>query len=169
MDDNVKGGMRDAKGSRKARQAAGRLSAVQAIYQANLNNQDYRLVVLEYLDGRLGKTLDAAEEMVSPDKATFSSIVEGVSTHFSDIDNVLAQVVTGRNDASEVQRLSSEPLLKSILLCGAYELIMRQERDAPLVISDYLNITHAFFDQGEARLVNGVLDRLNKAVKGEKE
>jgi N utilization substance protein B len=40
------------------------------------------------------------------------------------------------------------------------------QTDTPLVIAEYLNVTHAFFDKGESRLINGVLDRVAKEARG---
>jgi N utilization substance protein B len=37
--------------------------------------------------------------------------------------------------------------------------------DAPLIISDYLNVTHSFYDQGESKLVNAVLESVRVAVR----
>jgi N utilization substance protein B len=37
--------------------------------------------------------------------------------------------------------------------------------DVPVIISDYLDITHAFYEGSESKLVNGVLDQISKAVR----
>ena len=52
----------------------------------------------------------------------------------------------------------------SIMLCGAYELMVHSDIDAPIVISDYLHVTHAFYDQGEHALVNAVLDSIRQTL-----
>jgi N utilization substance protein B len=59
----------------------------------------------------------------------------------------------------------SEPLLMAILLCGAFELLDNQEVDAPVILSDYLNVTHAFYEQGESRLVNAILDSIKAVIR----
>ena len=53
-----------------------------------------------------------------------------------------------------------EPLLKSILLCGICEILAHQDIDAPLIIDDYLNITHAFYEQPQVSFVNGILGKV---------
>ncbi|PCI56219.1 MAG: hypothetical protein COB36_05410 [Alphaproteobacteria bacterium] len=58
-----------------------------------------------------------------------------------------------------------EPLLKSILLCGVCELLEHQDIDAPLVINDYLNVTHAFYEQQQVNFVNGVLGKIASVVR----
>ncbi|MEM6781895.1 MAG: transcription antitermination factor NusB, partial [Pseudomonadota bacterium] len=57
-----------------------------------------------------------------------------------------------------------EPLLYSILLCGVFEIKNRYDVDIPIIISDYLHVSHAFFEGNEAKLVNAVLDKLAKSL-----
>lgn len=58
-----------------------------------------------------------------------------------------------------------EPLLKSILLCGVCELLEHQDIDAPLIINDYLNVTHAFYEQQQVNFVNGVLGKVTSVLR----
>jgi transcription antitermination protein NusB len=58
-----------------------------------------------------------------------------------------------------------EALLRSVLLCGAYEMLAHLDIDAPLLIAEYQAVTEAFFDESEIKLVHAVLDRLNKALR----
>ena len=56
-----------------------------------------------------------------------------------------------------------ELLLKSILLCGAYEILAHSDLDRALVISEYLHVAKAFFDGAESKLINAVLDKIGAA------
>jgi N utilization substance protein B len=143
-------------GSKKARASAARLAAVQALYQMEGNGQGASSVIKEYIDFRLGEPVDG-EEMVSPDAELFSKLVSGVEERRAD----LSGMVSG---ASGREKLA-EPLLNCILLCGAYELMARHDVDAPIIISDYLHVTEAFYDQGEKKLVNAVLDKIADNVR----
>jgi N utilization substance protein B len=53
-----------------------------------------------------------------------------------------------------------DSILRAILRAGAYELALRDDVPARVVISEYLDIAHAFFGDEEPRVVNGILDRL---------
>lgn len=150
-----------SKPSKKARATATRLAAVQAVYQQIENGQGAASVVKEYQDYRLGKPVDG-DEMVMPDVAFFSGIVQGVESRRGDLEEVLNANLS-RPDA-KIGHM--DPLLQAILLCGAYELLAYHEIDAPIVISDYLDVTHAFYDQGEAKLINAVLDHVKTAFRG---
>ncbi len=56
--------------------------------------------------------------------------------------------------------------LRAILRCGTYEL--RRCKDIPLkvVINEYVEIAHAFFEGDEPGVVNAVLDRLGREIRG---
>lgn len=161
--------IRSGKGSKKARATAARLSAVQAVYQSIVREQGTKELVKEYVSFRLGKPIEG-EEPVIPDSSLFSSILNNIEDHRVELENMIRNALSDgreKNDLIEeaVSINKPEPLLFAILLCGAGELFAHQDIDAPIIISDYLDITHAFYDQGENKLVNAVLDRLQKALR----
>src|SRR5690606_15899936 len=49
--------------------------------------------------------------------------------------------------------------LRAILRSGTFELIERQDVPYRVVINEYIDVAHAFFDDDEPKVVNGVLDR----------
>ena len=55
--------------------------------------------------------------------------------------------------------------LLQILRAGTYELLARADVPTSAAISEYLDVTHAFFDKGDAKFANGVLDAVAKAVR----
>ncbi len=134
-----------------------RLLAVQAVYQSSLNEQALKDAAQEYLDHRIGMHVEE-EEIVEPDRALFAKIMNGVSERKKDLGQVI-----GANLNVSGER--TDPLLKSILMCAAYELLAHQDIDSPIIINDYLNVTHAFFDKSEAGLINGVLDKVSAAFR----
>ena len=146
------------KPSRRAQFSAARLAAAQAVYQMTANDQSAAAVIAEYKARRLGEPVDG-EILVPPDGNLFHAIVEGVENRRSDLDTLLAGP-----DGKEAGA-AREPLLRAVLLCGAYELMAHHDTDAPIIINDYLDVTHAFYDGGESKLVNGILDRVGRAVR----
>ena len=44
-------------------------------------------------------------------------------------------------------------------------IFLKQDIDFPVIISDYMHVTHAFFDEPEEKLVNAVLDSIRKTVR----
>jgi N utilization substance protein B len=150
---------RKPQGSKKARASAARLAAVQAVYQILANEQSSASVISEYKLHRLGKPVDG-EEMVTPDGVLFQTVVDGVYQRMNMLDEMIESAMKPAKKSKP-----SEPLLMAILLCGAFELLGNLDADAPVIVSDYLNVTHAFYEQGESKLVNAVLDSIRKTVR----
>ena len=55
--------------------------------------------------------------------------------------------------------------MRAILRAGAYELIARADVPAASVISEYVDVAHAFYDKRESGFVNGLLDAIAKEVR----
>lgn len=143
-------------GSQKARNSAARLLAVQAVYQMHKNDQNAEDVIREFLEHRAGMEVDG-ENMVPPDKEHFSTVVRGVEEHIKQLQEMVA---LNRGKEGQI-----EPLLQAVFLCGGFELMALQAIDYPVIISDYLHVAHAFYDEGEAKLVNALLDSIRKTVR----
>lgn len=144
-----------------ARKKAARLMAVQAVYQMAVNHKEAPFVVDEYLFLRTNMDVDG-ETMVEPDGVLFTSIVKGVETRHAD----LRDIVDANRPRREGQSEAEEPLLMSVLLCGAYELLAHNDVDAPIVISGYVDVAKAFFSGKEPSLINAVLDSVCKVTRG---
>ncbi len=153
------GKSKQPQGSKIARASAARLAAAQAVYQIMTNDQDAETVINEYRLYRLGKPVDDVE-MVTPDGVLFQAIVAGVYDRMNLLMGMIADAT-----AKGGKTTPAEPLLLAIMLCGAWELLTNQDVDAPLVLSDYLNVTHAFYEQGEAKFVNGVLEAVKNTTR----
>jgi N utilization substance protein B len=142
------------KPSAKAKALSARLSAVQALYQVSQNKQSIRTVYDEYIRYRSHMEVDG-EALVPPDGALLKKILYGVEERQPELEAVVDANL--KRDATD---RVIEPLLRSILICGAYELLIR-ETDPPIVINDYLNVAHTFYGRGEVALINGVLDAIS--------
>lgn len=144
------------KSSRKARLTAARLFAVQAVYQSLQLKVPPVSLLDEYLQHRVGMDLHEGDEMVVPDGTLFTDILKGVTDRWDDVMQLIAPRLTNT---------AMEPLLTAILVCGTYELLAQGETDTPIIIADYLHVTHGFFAGSESKLVNGVLDALAKELR----
>ncbi|HPD82491.1 MAG: transcription antitermination protein NusB [Alphaproteobacteria bacterium] len=150
--------------SAKARNSAARLLAVQAVYQMHKNDQNAEDVIRELLEFRAGKDYEGdGEVMVAPNEDHFALVVRGVSEHIAQLGDMISQ---NRGKSLEEESFKrNEPLLQAIFLCAAFELMVLQSIHYPVIISDYLHVTHAFFEEGEAKLVNALLDSMRKTVR----
>lgn len=146
------------KGSKKARSSAARLAAVQSIYAIDVGELSASHVIEDVLVNRQGQMLED-EEMVTPDGILYKKIVNGVQQQRQNLLEI-AEPHSPRLKNGEL-----EPLLASILLAGCFELLVHDEVDAPIIINEYLNITHAFYAGQEAKMVNGILDSISKVLR----
>ncbi len=145
--------------SKGKRRSAARLAAVQALYQLEIAGGVAEAVVGEFNRYRFGGELDG-QQLVEADPALFGELVLGVTQRRDEIDERLKSVLQAEWDFS-----SLELLIREILRAGAFEILMRPDIDPPLSISEYVDVTKAFFDKREPALVNGILDRLAREAR----
>ena len=142
----------------KAR-AAARLAAVQALYQREMEATPLARLLDEFHQHRLGHEIEDAQ-YEKADVAFFDDVVSGVIARQEEIDALLsARLAQGWR----LDRL--DKTLLQILRAGCYELLARPDVPTSSAISEYLDVTHAFFERGDAKFVNGVLDAVAKAVR----
>ena len=98
--------------------------------------------------------------MTTP-KSNFSTMsCRGVVARQVEIDNALTDKL-----AEGWTLVRMDKTMLQILRCGTYELIARADVPKPTVITEYVDVAHAFFDEREAKFVNGILDSVGKEVR----
>ncbi|MNL58886.1 hypothetical protein D3C87_1825630 [compost metagenome] len=55
--------------------------------------------------------------------------------------------------------------VRAILRAGTFELLERKDVPVAVIVTEYVEIAHAFFGEEEPKLVNAVLDRIAKQVR----
>lgn len=148
-------------GSRQTARSAARLAAVQALYQMEISGVDVNMVVLEFLSDRLGQEIDG-EQYFAADEALFSELVRGVVARQNDIDPLIAQTVTTDWSLSRL-----DATLRALIRTGTYELMLRKDTPVKVILSEYVDIAHAFFSGDEPGFANGVLDKVARQVRPE--
>ena len=56
-------------------------------------------------------------------------------------------------------------MLRAILRAGAYELDRKPDVPARVVVTEYVDVAHAFVDREETGMVNAVLDQLARQLR----
>jgi N utilization substance protein B len=140
---------------------AARLAAVQALYQMDIGGSGVLEVVAEYEAHRLGQELDG-ETYLKADAAWFRSIVSGVVREQVKLDPLIGSAL---QDDWALSRLDST--VRAILRAGTFELLDRKDVPVAVIVTEYVEIAHAFFEEDEPKLVHAVLDRIAKQVRGE--
>ena len=141
-----------------------RLAAVQALYQIELTQRSVKEILANFKDKPSELLQDIGvelhEEPLPPDFVLMGQIVAGVANDQTAIDEMIAGALSAK---LSVDRL--EILLRSILRCGTFELFRHGEIATNIIVNDYIDITHAYFNSKEPGLVNGILDKLAKTLR----
>ena len=145
--------------ARSLSRSAARLAAVQALYQHDMEGTPVPRLLKEFHDHRLGATIEDAQYH-DAERDFFDDIVTGAETRRAEIDALISGKLA---EGWSLERLDRP--MRAILRAGAYELIARADVPVGSVISEYVDVAHAFFDKRESGFVNGLLDAVAKEVR----
>lgn len=141
-----------------------RLVAVQALYQASYGEDKLSDILTRCVDDAhmiLNADEDVSDEITErPDPELLAVIVRGVQTNREALDDMLAGALDAKMSTGRM-----ELLLRTILLAGAFELHHHADIPAGIIISDYVDVTRAFFNAKEPGLINAILDKLSKKLR----
>jgi N utilization substance protein B len=154
------------KKNKSVKRSAARLAAVQALYEVELSDSNVDDVLVEFLRTRWDTPQEDGDEdrdsspLAEPDKQLFNDLVRGVAKRRDELEEMLAGALS---QEWSVDRL--EAIVRIILMSGIYELYIRLDVPPRVVITQYVDVAHAFFEGPEPGFVNGVLDRLAKVLR----
>jgi N utilization substance protein B len=147
----------------KARSAA-RLAAVQALYQQHMESTALAKLLDEFHQHRLGRTIDDDDfddaEYADAEVPFFDDVVRGVDARRDEIDALLESKLAA---GWTLARLDKSML--QVLRAGTYELLARADVPVAVAITEYVDVAKAFFDDGQAKFVNGILDAVAKEAR----
>ncbi len=147
-------------GARKAnRRGAARLAAVQALYQMDMTGAGLNEILAQFESHWLGREVEG-EQYLPAEAAFFRDIVSGVVDAQRDLD---PRIDAALEATWPLKRI--EAILRSVLRAGAYELEKRTDIPARVIVSEYVDVAHAFVDKTETGMVNAVLDRLARSAR----
>jgi N utilization substance protein B len=136
--------------------SAARLAAVQALYQMDMTAIDMKQVIAEFEAHRFGQEVEGSE-YCEAEVAFFRDVVEGVVHEQRRIDPLVDQHLA---EGWRLNRVDS--ILRAILRAGAFEMMKRSDVPTRVIITEYVDLAHAFFEGEEPRVVNGILDKLGR-------
>ncbi len=144
---------------RSRSRSAARLAAVQALYQHEMERTPIPALLHEFHHHRIGATIEDVE-YADAEIDFFDDLVKGVDARRAEIDGLIAAKLA---QGWTLERLDKP--MRQILRAGAYELLARPDVAVGSVISEYVDVAHAFYDKRETSFVNGLLDAVAKEVR----
>jgi N utilization substance protein B len=145
--------------TRSRSRSAARLAAVQALYQQEMEGTPLPRLLREFHEHRLGAMIED-EQYHDAERDFFDDVVMGTRARSEEIDALIgARLAEGWT----LERLDRP--MRAILRAGAYELIARPDVPVGSVISEYVDVAHAFYDKRESGFVNGLLDAIAKETR----
>jgi len=145
--------------ARSRSRSAARLAAVQALYQQEMEGIPIARLLREFHEHRLGATIEEAQ-YVEAEQSFFDDVVSGVDARRIEIDDAIADKLA---EGWSLERLDRP--MRAILRAGTYELFARKDVPVGSVISEYVDVAHAFYDKRESGFVNGLLDAVAKEAR----
>ena len=145
---------------RKAnRRGAARLAAVQALYQMDIAATPLNDILAEFERHWIGQEVDGSQYLPA-EAAFFRSVVKGVLDDQRRLDPLIDNALQNGWPLKRV-----EALLRAVLRAGVFELSARTDVPARVVVSEYVDVAHAFLDRDETGMVNAVLDQLARQLR----
>ena len=154
------------KKNKSIKRSSARLAAVQALYEIDLSDSNVDDVLIDFLKTRWDTPQEVGDEertsspLAEPDKQLFTDLLRGVTKRRQELEEMMAGALS---QEWSVERL--EDIVRIILSCGIYELYIRTDVPPRVVITQYVDVAHAFFEGPEPGFINGVLDRLAKTLR----
>jgi N utilization substance protein B len=145
---------------RKAnRRGAARLAAVQALYQMDIAGTPLNEILAEFESHWLGSEVEGSQYLPA-EAAFFRDIVTGTVREQRRLDPLIDAALSAGWPLKRV-----EALLRAVLRAGVFELDQRKDVPARVVVSEYVDVAHAFVDRDETGMVNAVLDTLARQLR----
>jgi N utilization substance protein B len=147
---------------RKAnRRGAARLAAVQALYQMDIAGAGMNDVFAEFESHWLGNEVEG-ERYLPAEEAFFRDVVSGVVRDQARLDPLIDDALS---KGWPLKRIDA--VLRAVLRAGSYELEHRKDVPGRVVVSEYVDVAHAFVEKTEAGMVNAVLDHIARQFRAD--
>jgi N utilization substance protein B len=150
---------RDPSAPRTANQrGAARRAAVQALYPMDVGRQTLEDTLSQFSAIHVGREVEG-EEYLPADADFFRQIVTGVIKAQLQIDPAVDNALV---DGWPMPRIDAT--LRAILRAATFELLRRRDIPARVVITEYVDVAKAFYEDDAPKMVNAVLDGVARAA-----
>jgi transcription antitermination protein NusB len=143
------------------RRGAARLAAVQALYQMDIGGAGINDIFAEFESHWLGNEVEG-DTYLPAEAAFFRDVVSGVVRDQAKLDPVIDEALS---KGWPLKRIDA--ILRAVLRAGAYELEHRKDVPGRVVVSEYVDVAHAFVEPDETGMVNAVLDQIGRQFRAD--
>jgi N utilization substance protein B len=143
------------------RRGAARLAAVQALYQMDIAGAGLNDIFAEFESHWLGNEVEG-DKYLPAEAAFFQDVVSGVVRDQAKIDPLIDDALS---KGWPLKRIDA--ILRAVLRAGSYELEHRKDVPARVVVSEYVDVAHAFVEKDETGMVNAVLDQIARQFRAD--
>jgi N utilization substance protein B len=151
-----------ARNAKSRGRSVARLQAVQILYRIEMTEEPPESALPDFLDSASAGEVEG-EALSQTDVSLLKEIVHGVFHRAEkDIDPILSAVLPAD---WPLERLES--VMRAILRAAGFEMLAKGEVPARVVINEYVDLAHAFFEGKEPGFVNGVLDKVARTLRAE--
>ena len=135
---------------------------MQALYQMDIAGAGINDIFAEFESHWLGNEVEG-EKYLPAEAAFFRDVVSGVVRDQAKLDPVDRRRAV--QAAGRLKRIDA--ILRAVLRAGAYELEHRKDVPGRVVVSEYVDVAHAFVESEETGMVNAVLDQIARQFRGD--
>lgn len=129
-----------------------RIAAAQALFQQDFNKVTTARLILDFRQSYLEPNTD---------EILFAQLVDAASDRMTELDAIIS---ANLSEGWTLERI--DPVLRAILRVGIAELMAMLDVPARVVITEYVDVAHAFFGGKEPGMVNGLLDKVARSIRG---
>jgi N utilization substance protein B len=139
---------------------AARVAAVQALFQAEQGPENPETVIDQFVRHRFAPGAYEDGLVSDPHAKLFGRIVRAAAEQQETLDALLAEALPPEWPLARL-----DPVLRALLRAAGAELATRDGAPAKVVINEYLDVAHGFFDGDEPKMANGLLDRMARTLR----
>jgi N utilization substance protein B len=116
-------------------------------------------ILAEFESHWIGREVEG-EQYLPAEAAHFRAVVGGVVAEQRKLDPLIDAALARGWPLKRI-----DTILRAVLRAGAYELDQKHDVPARVVVSEYVDVAHAFVDREETGMVNAVLDQLARQLR----
>jgi N utilization substance protein B len=143
------------------KRGAARLAAVQALYQMDIGGAGINDIFAEFESHWLGNEVEG-DQYLPAEEAFFRDVVAGVLRDQNQLDPLIDDALSKGWPLARI-----EAILRAVMRAGCYELEHRKDIPARVIISEYVDVAHAFVEGDETGMVNAVLDQIARQFRAD--